>query len=108
MEDSMRYIHPLKAGIAVGAVIGLWHLVWVTLVAIGWARPVMDFVLRLHFIQLQYQLAPFAAGTAATLVAITFAVGLLFGLVFALVWNWLTAAPQPLGEREPVAARAEA
>lgn len=89
----MRHIHPLKAGIAVGAVIGLWHLLWVTLVALGWAKPVLDFVLRLHFIQFQYQLAPFTVGTAAALVALTFGIGLLFGLVFALVWNWLAAAP---------------
>lgn len=85
----MRYIHPFKAGIAVGGVLGLWHFIWVSLVALGWAKPVMDFVLRLHFIQIQYELAPFALGTAAALVALTFAIGLMFGLVFALIWNWL-------------------
>jgi hypothetical protein len=88
----MRYIHPFRAGISVGAVIGLWHLVWVSLVAAGWAKPIMDFVLRLHFIELQYKLAPFAAGTAAQLVAMTFAIGLVFGFVFAAIWNWLAGA----------------
>ena len=85
----MRHISPSKAGIAVGSVIALWHLIWVSLVAIGWAKPIMDFILRLHFIQLQYDLAPFAVGTAAALVAVTFCVGAFFGVVFALVWNWL-------------------
>ncbi|HSQ96932.1 MAG TPA: hypothetical protein VLM18_12680 [Croceibacterium sp.] len=89
----MRRINPLKAGISVGVVIALWHLVWVTLVAAGWAKPFMDFVLWLHFIQLQYELAPFAVGTAAALVALTFAVGLVFGWVFAAIWNWLASAP---------------
>ena len=89
----MRYIHPFKAGISVGAVIGLWHLIWVSLVAIGWAKPFMDFVLRLHFIQLPYELAPFAVGTAAALVALTFGIGFLFGFVFAVIWNWLAKAP---------------
>ena len=90
----MRHISPTKAGLSVGAVIGLWHLVWVSLVAAGWAKPLMDFVLKLHFIELEYQLAPFQPGTAALLVAITFAIGFLFGSVFAAVWNWLTARPR--------------
>jgi hypothetical protein len=88
----MRHINPVKAGLSVGAVIGLYHLLWVSLVALGWAKPVLDFVLKLHFIQLQYDLAPFVIGTAALLVAITFGVGFLFGLVFACVWNWLGAS----------------
>ena len=87
----MRHINPAKAGLSVGVVIGLWHLMWVSLVAAGWARPIMDFILKLHFIQLNYELAPFMLGTAAALVAMTFSIGFLFGLVFALVWNWLTA-----------------
>ena len=89
----MRHIQPFRAGIAVGAVVGLGHFIWASLVALGWAKPAMDFVLGLHFIRLQYDLAPFAAGTAAALVALTFAIGFAFGLVFALVWNWLAAAP---------------
>jgi hypothetical protein len=89
----MRHINPFKIGIAVGAVLGLWHLVWVSLVALGWAKCVMDFVLRLHFIELQYQIAPFAAGTAAALVALTFGIGFLIGLAFAIIWNWLAKTP---------------
>ena len=100
----MRHISPTKAGLSVGAVIGLWHLVWVSLVAAGWAKPFMDFVLKLHFIELEYQLAPFLPGTAALLVAITFAVGFLFGSVFAAVWNWLTARPSAGAEARDRAA----
>ena len=88
----MRHILPFKAGISVGAVLGLLHIAWVSMVAVGWAKPAMDFVLRLHFIQLQYELAPFAAGTAAALVALTFGVGFVIGLVFAVVWNWVAGA----------------
>jgi len=100
----VRHISPTRTGLAVGVVIGLWHLIWVTLVAIGWARPFMDFVLRLHFIQLQYALAPFALGTAAALVALTFCVGAFFGIVFALVWNWLTGGRVQVGPVSPAAA----
>lgn len=90
----MRHINAIKSGLSVGAVVGLWHLGWVSLVASGWAGPVLDFVLRLHFIEVQYDLAPFAPGTAAMLVAITFGIGFAFGLVFALIWNWLTRHPE--------------
>jgi len=86
----MRHLNPSKAAISVGTVLGAWHLMWVMLVAIGAAKVVMDFVLKLHFIQLDYTLAPFAISTAAMLVGLTFAIGALFGLVFALVWNWLS------------------
>lgn len=85
----MRHIHPFRAGVAVGTVIALWHACWVVLIGLGWAKPVLDFVLRLHFIQLQYQLEPYAAVTAAMLIGVTFCVGMSVGVVFALVWNSL-------------------
>lgn len=85
----MRHINPAKCAIAVGVVLGVYHLIWVGLVASGQAKAFMDFILRLHFIRLDYQLAAFDVATAAMLVGITFAIGAAFGLVFALVWNWL-------------------
>ena len=89
----MRHLNPTKAGLAMGAVSGLLHLIWVGLVAGGWAKPFMDFVLRLHFIDIHYALAPFDIATAAMLVAVTFAIGFLIGGVFSLIWNWLAASP---------------
>lgn len=88
----MRHIDPKHSAMSVGAVVGLFHLVWAALVAAGWAKPLMDFILGLHFIRLDYDIAPFALGTAAALVALTFSVGAVFGLVFALVWNQLAGA----------------
>ena len=104
----MRHVSPTKAGIAVGTVIGLWHVIWVTLVGVGWAKPVMDFVLRLHFINLQYDLAPYSAATAGALVLLTFTVGAAFGFVFAVIWNWLTfdTAPTWKTESRPVGSSA--
>jgi ribose/xylose/arabinose/galactoside ABC-type transport system permease subunit len=85
----MRNISPAKAALSVGSVIGLYHLAWASLVALELAKPFMDFVLRLHFIRFNYEIAPFDVGTAAGLVALTFTIGAMFGLVFALIWNWL-------------------
>ena len=95
----MKRISPVKAALSVGLVLGLYHFSWVLLVALGVAKPVMDFVLKVHFIQMSYEIAPFSATTAASLVALTFAIGAAFGLIFALVWNWLTsrAETQPRG-----------
>jgi hypothetical protein len=86
----MRQLNPATASISVGAVFGVWHLMWVILVTTGVAKSVMDFVLRLHFIQFDYTLAPFDASTAITLVGLTFAIGAVLGLIFSLVWNWLS------------------
>lgn len=96
----MRHIDPPKAGLSVGAVIGLWHLVWVTLVALGWAKALMDFILRLHFLSLDIQLLPFSFVTAATLVFLTTAVGMVLGVLFALIWNWLAFETAPEWARD--------
>lgn len=85
----MRHINPTHAGLAVGGVFALWHLLWVSLVAFGVAGAILNYILKLHFIQIAITLAPFQMGLAVTLVALTFAIGFLFGFVFALIWNWL-------------------
>jgi hypothetical protein len=82
-------ISPWRTGVAFGAVIGLVHLAWASLVAAGVAEPVLNFILRLHFIDLQIHTAPFHLGVAATLVALTSALGAVSGAVFAGLWNWL-------------------
>ena len=86
----MRYLSPAKAAISVGAVFGVWHLMWVSLVASGVAKPILDLILKLHFLEFDYSLAPFAVSTAIVLVGLTFAIGAILGLIFALVWNWLS------------------
>ncbi|HVM22096.1 MAG TPA: hypothetical protein VM308_02190 [Sphingomicrobium sp.] len=80
---------------AVGTVFAAWHTIWVILVGVGWAAQVLNFILELHFLKIGFQLAPYSAFTAYSLVAITFCVGALLGAIFAVVWNWLTAASEP-------------
>lgn len=86
----MRRISPIKTAVALGSVTGLWHLSWALLVGAGWAKPVLDFILELHFIKVSYALASYSVTTAGSLVLLTFAIGALMGFVFALIWNWLT------------------
>lgn len=88
----MRRINPATAAFAVGLVIALYHAAWVALVATGAAKPLLDYVLRLHSLEIDYSLAPFSADTAIMLIVVTYAVGALFGLVFALIWNGLAGS----------------
>lgn len=85
----MRHISSSKAAFATGLVISIWHAIWAALVATGLAQGLVDFILRLHFMRIDIEIAPFESGTAALLVLITFAIGSAFGFAFALVWNWL-------------------
>lgn len=82
-------VSPVRVGVSLGALIGLWHLVWSGLVAMGLAKPLLDFMLWIHFIQLDIPFAPFDPALAAVLVGVTSAVGFGFGWVFAMVWNAL-------------------
>lgn len=75
-------------GLAVGAFLGLFHLGWAVLVALGWAQALMDFVLSLHMVHLSYVVGPFDLGMAAGLVAFTAVVGYVGGYIAALLWNW--------------------
>jgi hypothetical protein len=91
----MRHISIAKTAMAVGTVFAAWHTMWVVLVGLGWATEVLNFVLELHFLKIDFQLAPYSPFTAFSLVAITFCAGALLGAIFALVWNWLTNSGEP-------------
>ena len=89
--ENMGIINMHKTGLAVGALLGLWHAVWSLLVAVGWAQSVINFIFDLHFIQPPYTILPFKFWTALGLVVVTAVVGYVFGWVFAKIWNWLQA-----------------
>jgi hypothetical protein len=99
----MRTLPPVRAGLAFGAVISLWHMVWSVMVLFGWAQPILDFVFWIHFLTPVYVVGPFDAGRAGTLVALTFAFGFVLAWVFAQVWNWLVR-PRLATLRAPAAA----
>lgn len=104
----MRHIGIAKTAMAVGTVFAAWHTMWVVLVGLGWATAVLNFVLELHFLKIGFQVAPYSAFTAFSLVAITFCAGALLGAIFALVWNWFTSAGEPEWARDTNRASATA
>jgi hypothetical protein len=82
-------VNPNKAGIALGALIGGWHLLWAVVVAIGWAQWLINFVFWMHFIVPPYTVKPFQARLALILIGVTSVTGYVLGYVFAVLWNWL-------------------
>lgn len=85
-------VHPVRAGLALGIVLGGSHLLWSFLVAVGWAQPLMDFLFRVNFVEPSCTVTAFAAGTAVMLVLVTAGMGFVTGWAVARVWNRL---PQP-------------
>ena len=84
----MRF-NPIRVGLVVGVVLGLYHAAWSALVALGLAQKLIDCILTLHFLKVPVTVEPFDLMRAAILVGVTFVVGVVIGIVFAIVWNLL-------------------
>lgn len=81
-------LHPHKIGLVLGTFLALVHAAWSLLVAMDWAKPLMDWVLSLHFISLSYSLSAFNLTNAVMLIVFTAVWGYIVGYVFAMIWNW--------------------
>ena len=76
-------------GLALGLFLGGFHLIWVILVALKIAQPLIDWVFKLHMIRPPYVIAPFDAWMALGLIIMTFIVGYAVGWIFAAICNAL-------------------
>lgn len=85
----MQMVNPMRAGVTFGTLLGVWHLCWSLLVALGWAQPLIDFVFWMHFIRPVYVIQPFSLPVAAVLIVVTFVTGFVLAFLFALLWNRL-------------------
>ena len=65
------------------------NLLWMILIGLNLAKPMMDKILSLHHIQLTYSIIGFRWGHALLLVVFTFIVGYAVGWVLAAVCNLL-------------------
>ncbi len=76
-----------KAGLTLGALFGLWHLLWSLLVAVGLAQTLLDWVYSLHFLNNPFSVSGFSLTTAVILIVVTTIVGYALGWAFAYLWE---------------------
>ena len=81
-------INSICLAIVVGLFLAVVHIAWATLVAVGWAQPLMNFA---HFITPPYHIEPFELLRAVVLVGFVFVIGLLVGAGGGLLWNMLAS-----------------
>lgn len=86
MKDKL---HPHRTGLALGVIFGLAHLFWSLLVMLGIAKPLVDWLMSLHFINVSYTLSAFEPVTAFILVCVAALWGYVIGYVFAIIWRWV-------------------
>lgn len=84
----MKELNNNTIGFITGSFIGLWHLLWVLLIAIGLAQPLMDWIFELHLLSNPFHVLGFDLGRAISLVVVTFTVGYIMGWIFSLLWNF--------------------
>ncbi len=80
-------INTHKLGLVFGTFAGLVHLVWSIVVAMGFAKPLMDLMLKLHFINYSFTIADFSFKKAIALVVATSVGGYIVGNVWGIIWN---------------------
>ena len=85
-----HHINPIKAGLTFGKFLGGLHIVWVTLVALGWAQALLDFSLWAHMVSIPVVVVKtFDFSAAVTVVVVATIVGYAVGYMFARLWNWV-------------------
>ena len=80
-------LSPNKVGLALGGLLGLWHLLWALMVAVGVAQPFIDWVLQLHMVKPFYVILPFSLASTIGLIIMASIAGYVFGYVFGWLWN---------------------
>ena len=77
------YFENNAIGLALGILLSGMHAAWLILVYIGLAKPLMDWVLGLHMIQIPFSMMEFNSGRALGLLILTFLVGYVVGWILA-------------------------
>lgn len=83
----MTQVNSHKVGIVFGGLFAIWHAIWAVMVFMGIAKPFMDWILGLHFLNFQYSVDPFAFSGALMLVIVTGIIGYIIGFIFGWLWN---------------------
>ncbi|QQG44599.1 MAG: hypothetical protein HYW86_01665 [Candidatus Roizmanbacteria bacterium] len=80
-------VNEQKLALVFAVISGGVRVIWSTLVALGWAKPLQDFVFQIHFLDNPFTIQPFDITNAVVAVVVATAVGYLVGWVVGMVWN---------------------
>ncbi len=83
----MPTVNPHRAGLVLAVILGGWHLIWVILVALGWAQAILHFYFRIHFLTPVWTVLPFRFVPAIILIVVTTAIGYVVGYILGVLWN---------------------
>ena len=83
------HLEKYKAGLIVGLLMALCHLVWSILVVTNVAQVAIDWIYKMHFLNNPFLVQPFDVATAGMLILMTFVVGFVVGWLIALFCNVL-------------------
>ena len=78
-----------KAGLSMGVLLALVHLVWLVLIATGVAQFCLDWVFKMHSLSNPMTILPLDKLNSLMLIVFTFVVGYILGWVFVLLHNLL-------------------
>lgn len=88
----MHQVKVHKIGLVTGGLMAIFHAIWALLVLFGWAKPLMDWILGLHFLSFEYSVDPFTIGNALLLVIVTGIIGYIGGVILGWLWNVIHGA----------------
>jgi hypothetical protein len=75
------------AGLSLGIIFLLLHVVWFAAVASGYGDSVLHWFERGHFIEMTLNVTSFSVGTAVITLLRAFVAGYIIGFVFAFLYN---------------------
>lgn len=81
-----------KVGLVVGGMAVIGHVFWSVLVFLGAAKPLLTWLMGMHFLTTTHTVNPFSFGKALVLVLLAGAVGYVGGLILGTLWNWVKPA----------------
>jgi hypothetical protein len=77
-----------KLGLTVGIFFGAAHLLWAICILIGIAKPLLDWVLSMHFVSFIWGVTAFSVLNALILVVVTFVCGFILGWLLGWIYSW--------------------
>ena len=84
----VRSLNVNRCALTSAMVLASVHLSWALLVAVGYAQPLVDLILWLHFIKPTFVVEAFEPSRAVLLVIGTGSIGYGMGALFATIWNY--------------------